>query len=371
MKYKILVTGMLIITIVLCIILFNENINKKNIIDNLKVEINNIENNDVITTTHNNEVENYHNAAYKLDIRSAYGDDEVLHPKVLNFEEKWNGYKYWMVFSPYPNTNDAKENPHIKVSNDLVNWTEPEGLKNPIVGKPYNHTPGLIYNSDPHLVYNYDTDTLECYYRYVNDIQDKVILYRLTTKDGIHWSNKEEILSYKRSVKDFLSPSIIYDDGMYKMWSVDKKYVLKYIESKDGYNYSNERTINLKYPITVLKPWHLDVIKTEKGYEMIIVAFPNREDSVTMSLYYFSSKDNINYTVGKCILKPSNISWDNGGIYRSTFIYENGMYYLYYSALSLERPYVRGTGLSYGKDIDNLKGYNYKEDNELNSGGKL
>ena len=186
MKYKILVTGMLIIAICFSVILFEENIKKKEIINNLNSKINNTEKEEVVSNTRSNELENYHNAPYKLDIRSSYGDDEALHPKVLNFKEKWNGYKYWMVFSPYPNTDDAKENPHIKVSNDLVNWTEPEGLKNPIVGKPYNHTPGLIYNSDPHLVYNYDTDTLECYYRYVNDIQDKVILsfIALVCNDG-------------------------------------------------------------------------------------------------------------------------------------------------------------------------------------------
>ena len=31
---------------------------------------------------------------------------------------------------------------------------------------------------------------------------------------------------------------------------------------------------------------------------------------------------NIKYSKGKVILKPSNISWDNEGLYRSTFMYE-------------------------------------------------
>ena len=369
MKYKVCITFLLVVALVFNCFLFKEN-NKKqallNILNENKInETNNTEEEIESDNTDNNEdvKEYYHNAAYKLDLKSAYGDNQAIHPKVLNFKEKWNGYKYWMVFSPYPNVDDAKENPHIKVSNDLINWIEPEGLKNPIVGKPSNHQAGLIYNSDPHLVYNYDTDTLECYYRYVNDIKDKVILYRLTTKDGIHWSDKEEILVYKRSVKDFLSPAIIYEDGMYKMWAVDKKQVLKYRERKDGYHYGNERVINLTYPISVLKAWHLDVIKTQKGYEMIVVAFPSRKDSSTMSLYYFSSKDNINYTKGLCILKPSNVSWDNKGIYRSSLIYEDGVYYLYYTGISKDG--VRGTGLSYGKDINNLKGYNYKIRKEL------
>ena len=364
MKYKILLICLLILAVVFNLILFKENNRKAKIIDELKVVVNNKEKIEKVEEgKEDNNVEDVleynHNAPDKLKLTSAYGDNQALHPKVLNFKEKWNGYKYWMVFSPYPYLDDAKENPHIKVSNDLINWEEPKGLKNPLVGKPYNHSPGIIYNSDPHLVYNYDTDTLECYYRYVNDALDKVILYRLTTKDGIHWTDKEEMLVYKRSVKDFLSPSIIYEDGMYKMWAVDKNQVLKYRESKDGYKYENERVIKLNYPVSVLKPWHLDVIKTEKGYEMIIVAFPARKDSSTMNLYYFSSKDNISYTKGECILKPSNISWDNKGIYRSSLIYEDGIYYLYYSGISKDG--LRGTGLSYGKDINNLKGYNPKD----------
>ncbi len=355
MKYKIWVTFFLVIALIFNINLIRKNNKKDVIIKKLNSDINISEEMKNIIEDENR-IEYYHNAPKPLELKSAYGDNQAIHPKVLNFKEKWNGYKYWMVFSPYPYLDDAKENPHIKVSNDLVNWEDVPGLKNPIVGKPYNHAPGLIYNSDPHLVYNSDTDTLECYYRYVNDKEDKVILYRLTTKDGVHWSDKEKILEYKRSVKDFLSPAIIYENGVYKMWAVDKKQVLKYRESEDGYHYGNERTIKLDYPISTLKGWHLDVIRTEKGYEMIIVAFPTRNDSATMSLYYFYSKDNINYSKGECILKPSNISWDNKGIYRSSFIYENGTYYLYYTGIS--KKGVRGTGLSYGTDILNLKGYN-------------
>ena len=304
--------------------------------------------------------ENYHNAAQKLELKSAYGDNDAFHPKVLNFNEKWNGYKYWMVFSPYPRGNDGKENPHIKVSNDLIHWTEPDGFENPLEGRPSNYRMGVNYNSDPHLVYNYDTDTLECYYRYVNDSNDKVIIYRKITKDGVNWSKKEEIISARRSRKDYLSPAIIYEDGIYKMWSVDTDRKVKYMESVDGYKYSNERTINLKYQLSTLKNWHLDVIHTDKGYEMIVVAYTSWEDRLSMNLYYFKSKDNINYGEGITILRPSINSWDNKGIYRSSLMYEDGIYYVFYSAMS--RKMERGVGIAYGKEINNLKGLNLKEE---------
>ena len=47
----------------------------------------------------------------KLDIISSYGDDQAFHPKVLNFEKPWNGYRYWMAYTPYPGADQRKENP--------------------------------------------------------------------------------------------------------------------------------------------------------------------------------------------------------------------------------------------------------------------
>ena len=31
----------------------------------------------------------------KLDITSSYGDKQAFHPKVLNFDKPWNGYRDW------------------------------------------------------------------------------------------------------------------------------------------------------------------------------------------------------------------------------------------------------------------------------------
>lgn len=303
-------------------------------------------------------VEHYHNAHYPLKLTSAYGDNDATHPKVLNFKEKWNGYKYWMVYSPYPHSDDSKENPHIRVSNDLINWIVPEGLKNPIDDTPSDYENMVVYYSDPHLVYNDDKDELECYYRRVDDKKDEMVLYRKTTKDGIHWSDREIITTTKRSEHDYVSPAIIYDNGIYKMWYVDKNNTNCYAESKDGYHYSSCKKIDLKYPLTV-KTWHLDVIKTENGYEMITVAFNNWNDRAVMNLYYFHSDTETGFKDGTIIIKPSHVSWDNGGLYRSTFIYENGTYYVFYSGISSN--FDRGIGLSYGKHIENLIGSNIKQ----------
>lgn len=305
-------------------------------------------------------VEQNHNAAYKFELDCQDGSNQAYHPKILNFKEKWNGYKYWMTYSPYPDGNDKYENPHIMASNDLINWEVPKGLKNPIENTPKNYIHENIYNSDPHILYNDDTDTMELYFRYVNDEKDQMILYKKTSKDGINWTKKEVVFDVTRSKKDYISPALIYDNGVYKMWFVDKDRSFKYIESKDGKKWSDEKTIKLNYPIARLTTWHIDVIKTEKGYELLTVAYKNWKDRNSMNLYYFNSKDNENYSDGIIILRPSLISWDNRGIYRSSFIYEDGKYFVFYSALSTQ--FERGIGLSYGEHIENLIGSNIKSD---------
>lgn len=302
-----------------------------------------------------NNTEFYHNASKPLLIDTGEPEYQAYHPKVLNFKEAWNGYKYWMSFSPYPFGNDKYENPYILASNDMVNWVLPEGASNPVEPTPENYEPKKVYNSDPHIVYNDDKKILELYWRYVDDNNNKVIIYRKTSNDGVKWSNKEEILNKDRTKKDFLSPAIIYENNTYKMWYVDRDRTVRYMESEDGKNYKNERVLNLKYPLKNLSSWHLDVIHTKKGYEMIVVAFVDWNDRNSMNLYYFNSKDNMKWNDGITILRPSVKSWDNRGIYRSSFIYENDTYYLFYSGISTN--FERGIGLTSGNDISNLKGY--------------
>lgn len=305
--------------------------------------------------------ENIHNAAYKLDLNNGKTDLHGTHPKVLNFKEKWNGYKYWLVYSPYPFANDKYENPYLLGSNDLINWETPKGLKNPIEDTPKNYKHEYVYNSDPHILYNSDTNKMELYFRFVNN--DEVIIYRRTSSDGVNWSNKEIIIKNSRSKKDYLSPAIIYDNGIYKMWFVNKDKTVHYLESDDGYNYTNEKIIELDYPIPDLQSWHLDMIKTDKGYELITVAYRYHKDRNSMNLYYFTSKDNNKYSKGITILRPSLISWDNKGIYRSSFIYEDGVYYVFYSGISQKNE--RGIGLSYGEHIENLIGSNIKKETSV------
>ena len=139
------------------------------------------------------------------------------------------------------------------------------------------------------------------------------------------------------------------------MWYVDKDYTTIYATSKDGITWNDQNFMKLEYP-TKLNTWHLDVIHTKKGYEMLVVAWDKWANRNDMSLYYSYSEDEIGWKKAEKILDPnikSNTAWDNKGIYRSSFIYEDGIYYVFYGGT--DRKYNHGIGLVIGKDIYKLR----------------
>lgn len=291
---------------------------------------------------------------YKLEIISSYGDNEAYHPKVITFDKKWNGYKYWMSYTPYPGGNSGYENPHIAVSNDLINWYAPKG-QNKSLDEVKNKYKKKRYNSDAHIVYNKDKDIIICYWRYVDDVTGSVTIYKRETSDGITWTDKKKVLfSKNRHKKDYVSPAIVYDNGIYKMWYVNICNTITYAESKDGMKWTDKSKIKFGYP-TKLDTWHLDVIKTEKGYEMITVAYDKWKHHNKMDLYYTISENGTDFKDAIKILEPERgtLNWDNSGIYRSSMIYLDDTYYLYYGAVGITAE--RGVGLAYGEDITNLK----------------
>ncbi len=309
-----------------------------------------------------------YNSRYKLNIVSSYGDDEAYHPKILSFDEKWNGYKYWMSYTPYPSGDAAKENPHIVVSNDLVTWSKVFDVDRPL-NSPESDIPSLRYNSDSHIVYNNTLDRLEIYWRYVDDINKDMYLYRMYTEDGINWSEKEvSAYSPVRRNVDYVSPAIIYENGTYKMWYVDQNLTIKYTTSPDGINWENPLLIDFKF-VDDVHAWHLDVINSDLGYEMIIVGFDEVENRNNMNLYYSKSEDGISWTKADIILSPTSNTgyWDNRGIYRSSFVKINGVYLLYYGGTSEDLHH--GIGLVYGKNIYKLKptntNFNNKDERDI------
>lgn len=99
---------------------------------------------------------------------------------------------------------------------------------------------------------------------------------------------------------------------------------------------------------------------------MLLMAFENWDKRGVASLYHTSSTDNKTWKKCKEIIKPTTKTnyWDNRGIYRSSMIKKDGIYYVFYSAS--DKNNIKGIGIMYGKDIRKLKsvGIDYSNDKD-------
>ena len=80
-----------------------------------------------------------------------YSANGAVHPSVLYFSDGIDGYKYWMVYTPYPP--ESEEDPSVIRSNDGTTWVD-TGISNPVTSGTetwrgqHQHDPDMIYVSD-------------------------------------------------------------------------------------------------------------------------------------------------------------------------------------------------------------------------------
>ena len=262
------------------------------------------------------------NPILPLDIKTYDGSNQPTHPSVKYFKDGWNGHEYWMAYTPYPNNNDALENPCIAYSDDGISWSE-VGINNPIVAKPANG-----YNSDCHLVLV--NNTLECWYREV--IGNTTNIKRKKSTDGSTWSTEETL--FTGGLLDVISPAIIHDEGKYKIWVVYQRQCLKYYESVDGSNWQYIRDINVNALDGAYKVWHIDVIKNGDIYEFVGCYQYQGQFNVNNFIYYAKSNDNIKYSIPIKILGNGDTGqFDDMELYRPCLCIDGlNNYRMYYGA---------------------------------------
>ncbi|AFU16627.1 4Fe-4S ferredoxin iron-sulfur binding domain protein [Bacillus thuringiensis MC28] len=295
------------------------------------------------------------NADNPLIIATYDGYNQTTHPKVVYFENGWNGWKYWMAHTPYPFSNDKYENPSISVSNDGISWTDPKGLLNPIDQPTADEITDKYHMSDTHLLFV--NGKLECWYRFnKNGVIDQIL--RKTTTDGITWSTRE--VMYTLSGWDMaLSPAIVHDGFRYKMWYITGNFEIKYTESDSGFSWGPLQNVTIKTGSKSYRAWHLDVIQEGRNYELLLAAgdssLPLENDrkellhGVSVSPTYFELES---------ILKPTPAEsgkWDNYYLYRSCILKIGTHYKIFYAAMNqLKRWHI---GLSESDDIKKLTGF--------------
>lgn len=245
----------------------------------------------------------------------SYYPNNAYHPKLVDMGKEWNGYRFWLSYTPYPSGNDYYENPQIVGTNDLINYSEVKFTEPPLA----NYKKSVRYNSDSHLVYNEELDRLELFWRYTDYDTDYMALYMRYSYDGDNWSDKLVYFeTYEKEKYDMVSPAIVRDDGAYV--------------------------------------WHPDVIKTNRGYELLACATTDKKDRKHMDLYFSASEDGLSWETAMKVASPADdcLAWDGGGLYRPSFIYADNHYIVMYSARNDYDDF--GIGLLVGRDMFNLHG---------------
>jgi hypothetical protein len=273
------------------------------------------------------------NASAPLKIISLGNCWEHVHPDVIRVPTQFAAYPYFMVFTPYPLTDDRLENPTIRASDNGLDWQRLAETPDPLVLPPDNPD---MHHADPELVY--DSGRLHLIYLTIRRSTDEVTFNTMNCKGDFHWSKPQVIHEDVGAV----SPTYQVSEGIWEEWFIrmnaSKNLVHSELVHREGYNLTNlrnERACDIEIPQHV--PWHIDVLKVEEAYEALVAAFPKKYDPTRTRLFHLSSKDGLMFKPASKnpIIEPSLFGWDDRAIYRSSFLKEqDGSYWIWYSALS-------------------------------------
>ena len=247
----------------------------------------------------------------ELEMPTHDGGGQTCHPSVLYFPSGWNGWKYWMVHTPYPNFKEAHEDPNIAVSNDGTTWQVPEGLTNPLddgLGRPNYH------NSDGHLAMW--GDTMVVTWRTVDRPNGgQNIIYARTSTDGVNWTDKTEVLKVPlgNAESTFVAQSLIKMPTGWRLYGIRSMYGpnrLGYYETSvetlpTTSDWGAAQDCDLGEIPTGRDPWHSEVQRLSAADWVAIISDGRRGSTgVDGDIYLATSTDGIKWDVSPLPLTP-------------------------------------------------------------------
>ncbi|TGE31762.1 hypothetical protein [Desulfosporosinus sp. Sb-LF] len=289
---------------------------------------------------------------------------QAVHPSVIDFKteygiETWGEFRYWMAITPYPNFNSTVENPSILVSKDGLNWINPPGIKNPLAPRPLGVLSFLSrnYNSDPELVYDPDQNKLILYWReYSDGAFEKIWAIKISSnhKQSTKILCFEKTWDYKKTGL-VLSPTVWRKNAKeWYLWTTDGKSTMHLQTSTDGLTWSTGQPCSAPWVTWNggYIPWHV-VAKPnhiEQRIDFLIAGWPINGTINDCQLLYatapISQPKELSMPLLGSLLGPGAIGqWDNGYIYRSSFVLEPGdatKFRIWYSACSKKKAWYIG-----------------------------
>lgn len=288
------------------------------------------------------------------------GKDQVTHPSVVSFDLPWNGYRYWMAYTPYPFSNGEEENPCIAVSNDLFYWDTPSGMVNPVAD---NEETGCDELKDAHIVYRNDLDRIEIWYlgrltEKLGGDDSSLLLFRKYSYDGVNWSDYEVM-----SRTEYLSPSIIWKDNKYYFWGIgyagyNNAGKFAYLNSEDGKAWINQRDCSIDGKNDNLPVWHGSVSYSDGDYYFVYV----ENSSNSQNIYCCTSKDGVCFENNNVVVHNNpHSNW--GMLYRPFLLVENNDYELFYGVVTENHEWY--ITKSNGPDLSALTGIKSEDQQKM------
>ena len=255
-----------------------------------------------------------------LKIPTPDGTFQTVHPSVVYFANGWNGWKYWMVHTPYANADETKEIPCIAVSNDRITWTTPAGLINPIVGPSqtghYADPDMIFFNGKLHLTF-----------------LDTGFFWYMNSSDGVNWSDPVNL-----SVPAGLSPCFIKDGDKFITYHVNDNVsprVIRRAESNTFTSgYTTPENISMNNFPAGYNPWHVEVKKYKSQFHILVNCRIDGGNDNTL-LFGTSQDGKIFEMANDFLLEPLAGSFADARLYKSSMVLiTEDKYALWYSSVS-------------------------------------
>jgi hypothetical protein len=260
-------------------------------------------------------------ATWPLTIPSHDEHTEVAHPNVILLDTPLNGYRWWMIMSPFPE--EDREVPNVLASLDGVTWAAPAGLTNPLVLRSSTvFASGWLADPEITQLTNGMLAAWWCDYGYVAGTFGTNNLMRSLSSNGVNWSTAIVSLGAVGATNKMwglVGPSIVQEaNGTLTMWvwSMVTNRLVRWTSSDMGTNWSNEgfaMHANTDQPIT--NCWHGDVVKVGTNYYGIWDRFfwdGTASKDARNHTDFMVSSDGTNWTVYPDAIPLGTNVWANG-----------------------------------------------------------
>jgi hypothetical protein len=261
------------------------------------------------------------------------GSGQSVHPDLVEFPRGWNGARYWMAMTPYPNDSVKLENPSVLVSDDGYSLAVPPGVVNPLVA-PFGGK--ADYNSDPDLLYDASRGELVLSYRVVKG--GKNIIRIITSTNGRSWSEPRDAFSepsHGAVSQSFVAaarsvqPMAWYVDAGTKGCGAPITRVMMRRATSVGNSLS---FASWSEPIAtdMAQPgyniWHLKVryVPAKREYWALYAAYPtDGRGCGGDDLFLAHSTNGVHWEgFAEPLLRHGDREWSFGALYRGTFLYD-------------------------------------------------